>query len=108
MKKRKPLTPGQISWFCQYYPILPTTQIMEELLIGEGQVKDLVKQYGLVKIRRTKPQSAAPKKKACVYMDEQAAGYCIDCKHYKQGGICSLAGKDTGALWQKKCCTREA
>ena len=50
---------------------------------------------------RAKPGLTKKQKKRLIV--DSGNGYCIDCKHYKVGGICGKNGKDTGALRKKEC-----
>lgn len=99
------LTPRDMRWLEEQYPILPDSEIRKHLRIGNYRLAKIVKDNGWVKIRHTRSKAIFhnPKPKKVLWLDEEApGGRCIDCRNYVKG-CCIKTGKDVGALWQKKC-----
>lgn len=107
------ITPEQIEWLKENYPITTDHNCRLYLHIGYKRLWMLVEQYGLKKRDLTEKEkeerSILKLQKNVAWCDiNNKGGYCIDCVNYRTDGICWKMKKPIGALWKKKCFKREA
>lgn len=99
-------TPEEIAWLSENYPIKSDHDCRIHLHISYEKLYQKVDELGLVKIkkRRVEEVNKTPNKKKVLWIDDGHKNrFCMECKTYLNGGICTRTGKPVGALWQKKC-----
>ena len=100
MSHKVEFTQEHRDWLRDNYPLLSNKQCRKYLGCGFDRLKVLVEELGM----EWKTYTPAAKIRMERHHDREAnGGYCIDCKRYREGGICGKNGKEIGALWQKKC-----
>ena len=94
------LTPEQQQWLIENYDKMTKISLANELEIGIKVLRRIAKELGIWKepARKAFVEMAQPVKSKY----DQGQHYCMDCRHYRAGGICQKKGT-TGALHKKEC-----
>ena len=97
---KKVLTAEEEKWFRENYGKLSQNKMAKQLMISANTVREIAIRLGM------KPRSQYQESKEKEEMPrilEYGNNYCIDCEHYREGGICSRNGRIIGALHKKSC-----
>lgn len=99
------LTASQAEWLRENYATVSNKEIGKTLNISETTIRRFAMEMGLSKGANKYAPKPKPKSKKKELVQSKNQGYCIDCKHYREGGLCMRTEKirPTGALHQKDC-----
>lgn len=94
------LTPDEEQWLRENYDKLPKVRIAKELDLGIKALRHIAKELGIWEAPKPKAIFEARPMKSKY---DKGKGYCIDCRHYRAGGVCAMTSKSTGALHRMEC-----
>lgn len=97
---KRVLTAEEDKWFRENYGKISQNKIAKQLMVSPNTVREIAIRLGLRESSTFRYSSANAPMPTII---EYGNNYCMDCKHYLNGGTCSRNGKMIGALHKKSC-----
>lgn len=97
------LTAEQQQWLIENYRKMTKIKCAKELGVSVKVLRNIAKQLGIWSAPAPKAFFAESKPVNPKY--DNGKGCCIDCIHYRNGGVCAKSSRITGALHKKNCFT---
>ena len=94
------LTEAEQQWLIENYPTTSRDDCAKYLMVSANTITRFVKELDIKKKRKPGLCVKQPK---VIGIRSIGKGYCIDCRHYRKGGVCGRNNRLIGGLHQKEC-----